>query len=89
MALKTEKLKLDGTTYEVRELPVKVLLPLSTKMAEGSSEAQIELLGACVAVDGKLLGAEAGDLGASAYMKLIQKVLAVNGMSGGELGNAS
>jgi hypothetical protein len=89
MALKTEKLKLDGTTYEIHELPVKILLPLSNKMAEGSVEGQLELLGACVAVDGKLLGADAGDIGASAYMKLIQKVLAVNGMAGGELGNVS
>lgn len=89
MALRTEKIKLDGTTYEIRELPVKVLLPLSTKMAEGSSEAQIELLGSCVAVDGKLLGDAAGDIGASAYMKLIQKVLLVNGMANIELGNVS
>jgi hypothetical protein len=40
-------------------------------------------------VDGKLLGEGSGDLGASVYMKLVQKVLAINGMTGGELGNAS
>jgi hypothetical protein len=89
MALKIEKLKLDGTTYEIRELPVRVLLPLSNKMAEGSVDGQIELLGVSVSVDGKLLGAEAGEIGASVYMKLVKKVLEVNGMTGGELGNAS
>ena len=89
MALKIEKIKLDGTTYEVKELPVKILLPLSNKMAEGSVESQLELLGAAVAVDGKLLGADAGDIGASVYMRLVKKVLEVNGMSGGELGNES
>jgi hypothetical protein len=89
MALKTEKLKIDGTTYEIRELPVRVLLPLSQKLSEEGIEGQLELLGACVAVDGKLLGKGSGDLGASVYMKLVQKVLAINGMTGGELGNAS
>lgn len=89
MALKIEKLKLDGTTYEIRELPVKVLLPLSNKMADGSIEGQLELLGVAVSVDGKLLGPDAGDIGASVYMRLVKKVLEVNGMSGGELGNVS
>lgn len=86
MSLKIEKLKLGDTTYEVRELPVKVLLPLSNKMSE--VDAQIELIGAAVAVDGKLLGAAAGDLGANAYMKLMKKVVEVNGLSD-DLGNAS
>jgi hypothetical protein len=89
MALKTEKLKIDGTTYEIRELPVRTLLPLSQKLSEEGIEGQLELLGACVAVDGRLLGEGSGDLGASVYMKLVQKVLAINGMTGGELGNAS
>jgi hypothetical protein len=89
MALKIEKLKLDGTTYEIRELPVKIILPLSNRMAEGGVEVQLELLGASVSVDGKLLGTDAGELGSSAYMKLIKKVLEVNGMTGGELGNES
>ncbi len=89
MALKTEKLKIDGATYEIRELPVKIILPLSTKMAEGSVEGQLELLGASVAVEGKLLGADAGDLGSSVYMRLVKKVLEVNGLTGGELGNES
>jgi hypothetical protein len=89
MALKIEKLKLDGTTYEIRELPVKVLLPLSNKMADGSVEGQLELLGVSVSVDGKLLGADAGEIGASVYMRLVKKVLEVNGMAGGELGNAN
>ena len=89
MALKIEKLKLDGTTYEIKELPVKVLLPLSNKMADGSVEGQLELLGVSVSVDGKLLGADAGEIGASVYMRLVKKVLEVNGMAGGELGNAN
>ncbi len=88
MALKIEKLKLDGTTYEIRELPVKVLLPLSNRLSENSVEAQLELLGASVALDGKLLGSDAGDIGASAYMRLVKKVLEVNGLSV-ELGNES
>lgn len=89
MALKIEKLKLDGTTYEVHELPVKTLLPLSNKMADGSVEGQLELLGAAVSINGQLLGTGAGDIGASVYMRLVKKVLEVNGMAGGELGNAS
>lgn len=88
MALKIEKLKLDGTTYEIRELPVKVLLPLSNKLSEGSVESQLELLGASVAIDGKLLGAEAGEIGTSAYLKILKKVFEINGLND-DLGNAN
>ena len=86
MTLKVEKLKLDGVTYEVRELPVKILLPLSEKLSAGGPDGQLELIGASVAVDGKLLGTDAGEMGASVYMKLVSKVLSVNGLSG-EMGN--
>jgi|LauGreDrversion4_2_1035121.scaffolds.fasta_scaffold348797_2 hypothetical protein len=89
MSLKSEKIEISGVTYEVKELPVKTLLPLSQRLSENDISAQIELIGHSVSTGGKLLGDGAGELGSSVYMKLIQPVLRVNGLTGGELGNAN
>ena len=89
MSLKSETLNIDGVAYQVNELPVKVLLPLSNRLAENDLGAQFELIGNSVAVNGALLGSSAGDLGSSVYMKLMQLVLKVHGLGGSELGNGS
>jgi len=80
MALKTEKIKLNGVEYTVKELSVRVLLPLISKMSGENIEGQIELLGLAVEVNGQPLGAGAGELGASTFMPLIKRVTAINGM---------
>jgi hypothetical protein len=84
MALKSEKIKIDGVEYVVNELPVKQFLPMVEKLSEGSAEGQIMLLGAAVHVGGKPIGEGAGDLGASVFMPLVKRVLKVNGMEQGE-----
>lgn len=80
MALKVEKLTLGGVEYTIRELPVRQLLPLISKMSAENIEGQIELLGISVEVGGKPLGEAAGELGASVFMPLVKRVTKINGM---------
>jgi len=88
MPLKSEKITIDSVEYEVREMPVRVLLPLAAKLSDGGPEAQIDLVGVTVFLNGEAIGVQAaGDLGASAFMPLVQAVLRVNGMV--DSGNAN
>ncbi len=89
MSLKSENVVIDGTTYQINELPVKVLLPLANRLSDSDATAQIEMIGKAVTVGSQPLGEGAGELGLSVYMKLIPLVLKINGMTGGELGNES
>jgi hypothetical protein len=87
MKLKSEEIEIHGTKFTVSELPVKVILPLVNKMGEDNGEGQFELLGEAVSINGKKLGAEAGELGAGTFMPLIKVVMRLNGMN--DLGNGS
>ena len=73
-----------GTVYTITEMPARVMLPLVQKMAENSADPahQIEMMSACITVDGQPV--DAGEIGTSVYMQLMNAVMEVNGLETGD-----
>lgn len=87
MNLKSKSVEIDGTTFLVTELPARVMLPLVGKIAEAdkNQEAQMQMMNAAISVNGQQI--DAGELGMTAFMKLMPIVQELNGMTGGDEGN--
>lgn len=75
---------INETTFTVTEMSARLMLPLVQVMADkpGDSSAQIEIMSACLSVNGEQI--DAGALGASAYMKLMPIVMEINGLDMGK-----
>ena len=82
--LKTKKVKDNGTTYVVRELTMRQLLPFMDKIGEGT-DFQTELMQVAVTNEaGEPIGDAILDFGLGLYMKLSNTAMELNGMAGDE-----
>lgn len=82
MNLLSETVTVRDTAFEVRELTMKGLGPILSKMADDPAAAQMDMLAACVHLDGVPLGAASEDLPGACFRPLIAAVMRVNGITG-------
>ena len=84
MKLKREEVVVNDEVFEVVEIAVGAMMPLliliGSEDAEEAQRGQIEMLKVCIFHEGKALGDRISELGISTYLKLAEKVMAVNGM---------
>jgi len=80
--LKTKSIEIEGTTFEVKELTPRVVLPL---LSGEPDQLAIEIAKLSVHVNGKPVGDQLLDMGFSTFNKLLTTVTEVNGL--GESGN--
>ena len=81
MEFKSEEVTVRGTTFLVRELSVRDMMPLMSLMESDPVVGQSDLMRKSVYVDGKPLGDGYEDLPASVMMKLVPVVLRVNSLN--------
>ena len=86
MKLNTKKINLRGEDYEVRELTIKDMMPLMSRLAEDPESGQMELVKKCVYQNDVLVGDAVENLPAGAFLKLIAAVTEVNDL-GDDAGN--
>lgn len=81
---KQKEVEIDGEQFVVHELKVSDMLQIMPRLTkeDQAAEATLDLMKLCVYQDGGPLGDEIGELGLSAYMKLSEYVLEINGLAG-------
>ena len=88
MKLKSQTIQIEDETFEARELPIRQIMPLITRMQDDKDGAvQLELIGLCIHKNGAPLGSDAGDVGAGTFMRFQKAVLEVNGLNANAEGN--
>lgn len=85
--MKTKQVIIDDVTYEIKEPTVGVLFPIMDLMEKDPKAFQIGLVKNCVNVNGAPIGEAVNALGLGTYIKLMQSVLEVSGLSGEVQGN--
>lgn len=84
MKLKSKEVDLDGDVFVVAEIAVGQMMPLMSKLNSEdeveAQEAQLDMMRVCILVDGEPIGDRLDELGISAYLKLAEDVMAINGM---------
>jgi hypothetical protein len=85
MSLDTRTVPVAGTEYEVREQPMRVLLPI---MEGSGSDVLVSLMRVSVHRDGAAMGDGVLDLGYRAFAKLMEAVKEVHGLGEDNPGNA-
>lgn len=85
--MKTKLVTIDEVSYEIKEPTVGVLFPIMDLMEKDPKAFQIGLVKSCVFVNGAPIGEGINDLGLGTYIKLMQDVLEVSGLSGDVQGN--
>ena len=82
--MKTKTIKIEGKTYEVRELSMEEGMPLIS--ATSGSIDIAGLIRCATRIDGK--PAKEGEIGMGAAMQLMPVVMELNSFAGAEQGNA-
>jgi hypothetical protein len=85
--MKTKLVTIDEVSYEIKEPTVGVLFPIMDLMEKDPKAFQIGLVKNCVYVNGAVLGEAVNDLGLGTYIKLMQTVLDVSGLTESAQGN--
>jgi hypothetical protein len=85
--MKTKLVTIDEVSYEIKEPTVGVLFPIMDLMEKDPKAFQIGLVKSCVYIDGQSIGEGVNDLGLGTYIKLMQTVLEVSGLTDGVQGN--
>ena len=85
MALKKKQLVIDDINYEVRELTMREIAPIMPRLTgDDALSAQFDMLTIAVSQEGVPMGDTVLDLGASAFTKLVEALMAVSGFDGGQ-----
>jgi len=84
--MKTTQVVLESGTYEVREPTVGVLFPIIDLMEKSPKDFQMALVKKSIFVNGQPIGESVNNLGLGEYIKLMQAVLEVTGLSGDTAG---
>lgn len=85
--MKTKLTTIDNVEYTIKEPTVGVLFPIMDLMEKDPKAFQLGLVKTCVNVNGGPIGEGINDLGLGTYLKLMQEVLEVSGLSGNVQGN--
>jgi hypothetical protein len=85
--MKTKLVTIDEVSYEIKEPTVGVLFPIMDLMEKDPKAFQLGLVKTCVSVNGAPIGEGINDVGLKTYIKLMQEVLEVAGLSGDAQGN--
>ena len=78
--------RLGETNFTVTEIKMADMLPIMPRLTTDPEAAQLDMMKACVMVDGKPIGDDVLQLGVKSYMKLTKAVMDVNGLKEDEAG---
>lgn len=84
--LDSKKVKVGDATFTVTEIKMADMLPIMPRLTTDPEAAQLDMMRACVMIDGKPIGDDVLQLGVKSYMKLTKAVMDVNGLREDESG---
>lgn len=85
MELKEEIIEVRGEVFTVKELTVRGLMPMLSKMADDPMEAQLDMMKVCIFdAAGEPVGAEIESFPGAVFMPLSAAVRRINDIGGAE-----